>query len=188
MTMGTKTNNLCLVLSLCFTTVLYSQKNEDKIPIPSTKIYIGGVTNNMNINQCIIVLGEPLRNEKNIYEFGPDGLEEVYTLAYDSLIINYIKYYGKVLMSNISVTGRKYKIIIADQSLSIGDSLSVLETLLNSSFNCRERILNKNDEIIKLIFEINTVRENSNSFGSISIEIENGEIKRLGIIFDEDLT
>lgn len=171
---------------MCLTTL--GQDNGTKIPIPSNVININEISNNADIDLCKNILGEPKKFDKKTYEFGPDGLEEGYTLSYDSLRITFIKYYGNIVMSNLSVIGIKYRIKISDFSFSIGDSLSILEPLLNSRFNCEEKIYNKEGDIIKFIFDVITIRSNYKCDGSMSIEIEKGKIKRLGIVFDEDLT
>lgn len=53
---------------------------------------------------------------------------------------------------------------------------------------CEEITKNKEDEIVRIVYDVLTLRDNSKYNGSLSIEIEKGIIKRIGIVFDEELT
>lgn len=187
MTMATKLNSF-YTLILFFVISAACGQQAIKIPVPSTQIQVSGITNVMSINECKSILGAPIKFVSKIYEIGPDGLEEGYTLAYDSFNIVYIKYYGEVIMSSMEIFGKKYKIDIGGIPFSIGDSLSKLKPLLSSNYDCEEITKNIDDEIVRIVYDVLTIRDNSKSNGSLSIEIENGIIKRMGIVFDEELT
>lgn len=125
MTMVTKLNRIyTLILFFLFFDACGQQFV--KIPVPSNQIKVCGITNMMSINECKNIFGTPIKFVSKIYEFGPDGLEEGYTLTYDSLNIVYIKYYDEVIMSNMEIFGKKYRIDIGGIPFSIGDPLSKL--------------------------------------------------------------
>ena len=175
-------------LSSFIVALLNYQCTGQKISIPSDQIFIGGVNNQMGMNECKKTLGEPLKLDLKTYEIGPDGLDEGYSFTYDSLKVTYIKFYGEILMSNISATGRKIKIQIANYQFYVGDSVSILDPLINSKFNCEEIIKDKEGHVKRLVFDVVTLNDNSSINGSMSIEIEQDRIVRVGIVFDEELT
>lgn len=187
--METKWNKIFVLISLLLFTLFNIQCSGQKTPIPSILISIGGVNNQTSMTECKSLLGKPLREDNKTYDFGPDGLEEGYALIFDSLNVTFIKFYGEIIMSNISVTGMHYEIKIADYSISIGDPVLILDSLINSNFNCEEITKDKDGQIVRLVFDVNTINKtNSNSNGSLSIVINEGRIIRVGIVFDEELT
>jgi hypothetical protein len=141
------------------------------------------------IDKCKATFGKPSKYSEFLQEDGdgPEGYGTVFYIDYDSISITYVEFYKKIILSNVSLSGKKYKVGLGNFSIKVGDKLSLLEEYYPESFayfRQQHPLPYKKDEQ-EFYLNIEIKHPDYTYFGLVNIKLQNDAITKIMFRFDE---
>lgn len=182
----TKINNLITIIALLFISSIGYAQDEKYTVISIDSLTIGTFKYGGDIQDFIEKFGKPNNYKEYSDPYPLEGYGKSFYLSYDSLKATFVEFYGKKIISSVTITGGNYSISLEDKLLRVGNSLDALNSF-KKSYDYFIQQYSENKDEKERFFYINLLIKmpHYQYYGLVNIKLRENIVLEISFRFDE---